>query len=88
MFIRFHQLDYGFSLLKRYTTKINGIEAVILHYSIPVSIEYYIADDIGWSVYFEHDGYVYEIEFSYPVEMSEEANADFNHMLKSFKILD
>lgn len=83
-----------FREIKRYTTKISGIEATVLHFSNSGEgsdaygvISYYF-DIVDWSIYFEHNGHVWWIEFSYPVEMSAEANADFEHILKTFKILD
>jgi hypothetical protein len=84
--------DSELHIIKRYSTKISGIEATVLHSSYSGQYDSGAAtvaiDIVDWSIYFEYDEQVWWIDISYPVEMSSEAKVDFNHMLKTFKILN
>jgi hypothetical protein len=84
----------GFRIIQRYSTKIDGITAIVLNYSNSgqghdySGVVTFAFSSVDWSLYFEHDSYVWWIQFDYPIEMTKEAKADFDHMLKTFKILE
>ncbi|MBN2238481.1 MAG: hypothetical protein JW712_01800 [Dehalococcoidales bacterium] len=39
-------------------------------------------------IYFDHDGYYWDISFESPIESYETNQREFEHILKTFKILD
>jgi hypothetical protein len=92
LFIKTNTNYPGFRILKKYKDKISEIEATVLYDSFSGQLnsveESFSFSDVSWSIFFEHNGYIWRIEFRYPVEMSAEAKVDFEHMLKTFKMLD
>lgn len=79
-------------MISRYKTTVDGFDTFVLQYSYSGQFElyyrYYYADDICYSAYFEYNKRIWNIWLSYPSEMAIAAEADFNHILRTFKILD
>jgi uncharacterized protein YjbK len=39
-------------------------------------------------VYFDYSGFIWQIEIEYEGEIAEQAKADFEHVIQTFKILE
>jgi hypothetical protein len=85
----------GFHVIERYTTEIDGFQSLVLRYKItsrfsqdPYPQPIYSIDDDIWTFYFDHNGYIWSVTVSYPIEYEEQAKTDFDHIIQTFQILN
>lgn len=80
--------------LDRSQIMVSGVLAECVAYSvgslIPLSpaSEGDMPEKYGWVVYFDHAGLIWRIEAESEVAMADQVQADFEHILQTFKILD
>lgn len=86
--------EYGeFRLLERYPVTVAGVNGELIVLSCWWAATFWVRAEPELSaivriVYFDHSGLIWKIMFSSHVDRSEEDKANFEHMLKTFKVLD
>jgi hypothetical protein len=79
-----------FKLLERSSVKIGTItgEQLVYTSTLLVGPNDTPVSEITWEVYFDHGGLIYNLHMSADQDIADEAEADFEHILETFKFLD
>lgn len=84
----------SFNIIERSTMVVDGVTGEYVYFSSSPLLSLTKTADGGnptqytRSIYFDHDGLVWQIEAEYESEMVERVYADFDHIVQTFKILD
>ena len=82
--------DNKFILLERSSVEVSGVTGEIVIFSITMAPDYYLGPHsaVGRDVFFDHNGMIWNIHLYSHETIAEQAEADFEHILESFQILD
>jgi hypothetical protein len=83
----------NFELLERSPVEVAGIEGEMIVYLVDNILPIIFKENLGRLeyhrvVYFDYNGLIWEMEAQCNQEMANQVNADFDHIVQTFKILD